>query len=565
MAVNSASRWALAAVLAATLLACHPAWQGWFQDDDLDNLAWAASGNPWHYARTLLSPVFTRDTFRPTGHLVYHFVARLAGENFLWYLGALQLFHLLTIALLFALLRRLGASVAASAGAAALFAIHPACFAAGWRPMYYFDVLCALFCLLSLACWIRRRWLLAFASFWIAYRAKELAVMLPLVLAAWEFLLGQRRWKPLVPFFLVSLSFGSQAVWANRVTNDPYTLRPGLGVLAECLSFYSRQLFFPYSALLVTALAALLRDRRAWFGITLFWAMLAPMLILPGRLAGVYLYASLAGVAVLAAVLLDHPRLRLPGWIFVAAWIACSCSRLIPYEARELRIAADNRRFVRASTATLLAHPEIHYYLFEGRPAGFAPWGVGGGLTFVARNRKLSNDPYLAESSSEIDTAVTAARVPLVLLAWDPELGRAATLVRTAETKPWPYVPMRPLSPVWQLGKGWFPLEEHFRWIAPHAEARLARPAAARWFEIVADATDPADSGYQQWTLRVFIDGHPLEPVPIPKAGLRTLRWTPPPSSSDTAEVSIDFDPPYHPPRDSRTLAMQVHGFGFKE
>ena len=70
-----------------------------------------------------------------------------------------------------------------------------ALFDAVWKPMYVFDVLCATFCLLSVLMWTRRRWILSLLAFWLAYKAKELAVMLPAVLLCYEMWIGTRRWN----------------------------------------------------------------------------------------------------------------------------------------------------------------------------------------------------------------------------------------------------------------------------------------------------------------------------------------------------------------------------------
>ena len=94
----------------------------------------------------------------------------------------LQAFHLLNVWLLWLVARRLGAPPFAAAAACLFFGLHMALFDDFWKPMYIFDVLCATFCLLSLWCYASERWVLSFAAFWLAYKSKELAVMLPAVL-----------------------------------------------------------------------------------------------------------------------------------------------------------------------------------------------------------------------------------------------------------------------------------------------------------------------------------------------------------------------------------------------
>jgi len=48
-----------------------------------------------------------------------------------------------------------------------------------WKPMYVFDLFCATFCLASILLYTHRRYVLSFVAFWLAYKSKELAVMLP--------------------------------------------------------------------------------------------------------------------------------------------------------------------------------------------------------------------------------------------------------------------------------------------------------------------------------------------------------------------------------------------------
>src|SRR5450756_2429056 len=147
--------------------------------------------------------------------------------------------------------------------------------------MYVFDVLCATFCLLSLWCYASERWVLSFAAFWLAYKSKELAVMLPAVLVAFEIWFGKRRWKPLVPFFLTSLSFGVQGILGNPNRDNDYTFRFTAAALAKTSVFYAGRVFLiPYLGFVAPALAFLARNRRTWFGLAamaLFLAMWLPM------------------------------------------------------------------------------------------------------------------------------------------------------------------------------------------------------------------------------------------------------------------------------------------------
>ncbi len=99
------------------------------------------------------------------------------------------------------LVRALGAEPLGAAAATLLFAIHMALFKVHWEPMYVFDLVCGTCTLVCLLSYVRGRVILSLAFFWLALKAKEVAIMLPLVLAGYEWWFGGKRWKRLIPFF----------------------------------------------------------------------------------------------------------------------------------------------------------------------------------------------------------------------------------------------------------------------------------------------------------------------------------------------------------------------------
>ena len=133
--------------------------------------------------------------------------------------------------------------------------------------------------------------------------------MLPAALAAYEFLLGERKWKPLVPFFMVSLLFGVQALVSNANTHDAYTLKLTPGTLWENVKFYAPRLFSIGLIAIVAASVALGTDRRGLFGYCAALLFLIPLLMLPGRMFAVYLYVPLIGAALVCGVLSIARRL----------------------------------------------------------------------------------------------------------------------------------------------------------------------------------------------------------------------------------------------------------------
>src|SRR5882757_3348763 len=60
----------------------HSAYDGFFQDDELDNLSWAPSQPARVFIAGLLEPRVDRDNFRPVGHLYFALMGRKFGLDF---------------------------------------------------------------------------------------------------------------------------------------------------------------------------------------------------------------------------------------------------------------------------------------------------------------------------------------------------------------------------------------------------------------------------------------------------------------------------------------------------
>ena len=275
------------------------AYRGYFQDDEIDNLSWTPYLSPLDFLKGAATPQFQPNNFRPVGHYYFHAVEEIAGLNFPVYVAVLQAIHLMNVWLVWLVARRFGAPPFAAAAACLFFGLHMALFDDFWKPMYIFDVLCAAFCLLSVWCYASERWLLSFAAFWLAYKSKELAVMLPAVLLAYEMWFGKRRWKPLAPFFLVSLSFGVQGILGNPNRDNDYTFRFTAAALAKTSVFYAGRVFLiPYLGFVVPVFALVARNRRTWLGLTAMGLFLFPVLFLPGRVFSAYCYLPFAFLAI---------------------------------------------------------------------------------------------------------------------------------------------------------------------------------------------------------------------------------------------------------------------------
>lgn len=411
-----------AAVFGAFIALNHAAFRGYFQDDELDTLKWAPSRPLSLFLLRLADPRFDPGNFRPVGHLFFHLMGRGFGLNFPPYIVPVFGFHLINALLLYLILRKLEIGQWCAIAAVAFFCLSASAFEAYWKPMYVFDLLCTALCLASVLFFANRRWIPSFVAFWLAYKAKEPAVMLPAVLAVWEYWFGMRRLKVLVPFFLVALSFGLHGLIRNPNKDNEYTLRFTFDALRHTLPYYSnRLLLFPSGGLLLCALV-LVRDRRVWFGLAGALLMMTPVMFLPGRLFQAYAYLPLAFATVAIAAAASHVN---PAW----AWAALAL--WTPFNLRDLR--HERRATLDADTTTASfifsmktfagRYPSVRTFVYDGTPPGFHDWGVVGGWNILHEGYDW---PALYSGSPEGKAALAAE--PVAYGSWSQQT-RSLTII----------------------------------------------------------------------------------------------------------------------------------------
>jgi hypothetical protein len=356
------------------------AYDGYFQDDELDNLSWAPQLPFADFATAFIKPTFDISNFRPVGSAYFALMGRGFGMDFPPYMTPILAIHLLNALLLYLLMRKLGIDPWRALAGAAFFLLSASALDAYGKPMYVFDLLCATFSLASILLFAYRRWILSFIAFWCAYKSKELAVFIPPVLLAYEYWFGEkergpRRFAVLIPFFLASLSFGVQGLLFNPNKDNDYTFRFSLNALRATLPFYSQRfLFFPFSGFLLLLLA-LVRDRRVWFGLIAMLCFLFTLLFLPGRLFEAYTYLPLA----CATIALAAAATRLsPKWALVALllWLPWN----VRHQLRETRqkLADDDQTaaYVEQLDDWAAKHPDIRTYVYNGYPGAYHHWGI---------------------------------------------------------------------------------------------------------------------------------------------------------------------------------------------
>lgn len=396
------------------LLVNRGAYRGYFHDDDLDTLSWERIAPTADFGWAILSPFFQINNFRPAAAVNYHLVEQLFGLEFTPYIILIHGLHLLNVWLVWLLARRLGADTFAAAAASLFFGFHVASFDIYWKALFMFDLECGTFCLLTLLFYMQRRYVLAFVALWLAYKCKELGVMLPAVLLVYEYWRGDRRWQKLIPFFLVSASFGLQGILLNPHVDDLYTLRFTLAALITTSRFYSSYfLLIHHAAFVAVPLALVFGNARARFGIVMMLIFMVPFAFLPGRLEPAYCYVPLIGLSVAVSGIASR-RYAIPATAILAGWVGFNIYRLQARQDAELNAVQQNRTYVEALAKFLPSAPKVQFYIFDGAPPAMRPWGIHGALFYLRREDV---------SVFSADTPTTAEIPPgsqVGLLKWDP-------------------------------------------------------------------------------------------------------------------------------------------------
>ncbi len=395
------------AIVVVFLALNYRAYDGFFQDDELDNISWAPFVSASEFATGFITPLFAVNNFRPTGHGYFALMGRAFGENFAPYMTPIFVIHLLNGLLLFLLLRRMTLGAWHALAGVAFFTLSAAAFDAYWKPMYVFDLLCTFFALASILLYSHRRWVLSFLAFWCAYKSKELAVMLPVVLLAWEYWFGERRYLRLAPFFAVSLSFGLQGLLLNPNKDNEYTFRFTWKALTATVPFYARKfLLFRGSGLLVLPLV-FIRDRRVWFGLVAAACFIFTLLFLPGRLYAAYLYPPLACATIALSAAASRVR-PMYAWLALALWMPFNAHALRVLQGDELTGDDEAFAYVEAINRWVVRNPSATVLIYDGLPHIYHHWGVTAAWNIAHRT---TTDRAYFHDWPEAKTALAAGSV----------------------------------------------------------------------------------------------------------------------------------------------------------
>jgi hypothetical protein len=548
-------------LLAAALfvIANRGAYQGYFQDDEIDNISWAPKVPVSGYLETLVAPRFLEGNFRPVGHFYFAAAGKALGLDFPKYVIPIHAIHLLNVLLLWLLLRRLGADRFAASAGALFFAFHMAAFDVYWKPMYVFDLLCGTFSIACLLLYVRGNWVAALPVMWLAYKSKELAVMLPAVMLVYEYWLGERRWRRVLPFMAISVLFGVQGLLGNPHKDGEYAFRFSAGALAVTTRFYeARLLLLPFAGIAAIAFLALTRNRRVWFGLAAMLAFFAPLAVLPGRLFSAYTYVPLIGAAIAFSALARRPRAAFVA-LFFAVWLPWNVFHLRENRRSALTIAEENRRYIQSVGRFLREAPETEVFVYDGRPSAFHVWGIAASIRWFTGVQ----EPRLVDMNDQQAPAILKSP-SMALLRWDPADRELAVISRKNGAPDASFLRMDRTTPFWQLIKGWYPLENRFRWIEPVAAARLYRPPHARCFEVTVNFGPELLKAVGPTRIEVFLDGARIGAAEFASNGWHTAQWDLSGAPPGMVDVEFRVSPGYQPSgAGQRRLGIAIGSFGF--
>ena len=292
----------------------------YFSIDDFNNLYWVQQQSALQMLWYILDPVSR--FFRPTGMAVYWLLLRAFGLNAFAYHVVAWSIHAANTILVYAILKRVTESHAGAVTGAMLFASE-----AAFSDIYgsfgtIFELVCAAAMFAGILLWNEedRSWsrsILCFLVFIFAFKAKEMAVTLPLIYFGCDLLLRQnlklkKLWQ-LLPFAAFGGWYGLIHLADMRDTSPagPYYLDLRWITLGRGYAGYFNELLqasfrWQYWAIGFVAFFLLFLFLKMWpavfFQAYLFISFL-PVIFLINHRSSFYWYIPMLGVCGLAALL----------------------------------------------------------------------------------------------------------------------------------------------------------------------------------------------------------------------------------------------------------------------
>ena len=223
--------------------------------------------------------------YRPLQMLTYRITGQLSGFDARWFHWVSLLFHFAASLLFYLVAYQLTQRFEVAIAAACLFAAHPIhTEAVDWIASLA-DLGCAVFFLLSFLLYLKSEWAASWIAFGLALLWKEMAVTLPLVIAA-HMLLTCRREKravlKLIPYgivFAIYLSLRFHALGTLYQRQQDWRVAPFAYALTDVhlVAMYWWKLIWPLPLMgyHVFAPIASLAEPRVWVAILFLLALIA--------------------------------------------------------------------------------------------------------------------------------------------------------------------------------------------------------------------------------------------------------------------------------------------------
>lgn len=521
----------LAAIMALAVIANHDSYRSYFENDDFGTLNWARV-IPFHqYVTDVPCLAYPCQHGRPVGFMLYGALYPRAHLNYTPWAMAMLAIGLVNVALLWRLFNALEFDEIASALGCLVFVAARALFDGWWKPMFIYDVLSTNFALVMLLAYIRRWWVVSFVALWLAMRTKEIGLMLPAVLLCYEFTLGQRNWKRLIPFFIPAAIYGFYGIRFNQgQPHSPYTMTSAPAALWRSISFYSSKMFGVPCAGLALALAFwVTRDRRLRFAMGALIFEIGMYLLMPDRMLEVYLYLAMTSVAMFIATLAMYHRRTVA--LLVIIWAVWQVTLIRKHAAVTIAEANDRRAF----TTALRDVPAAPAFLYHNPPASFGHFGGEYAI------RVITN----AQSVDRLDDPNLPLDHPRPLLVWDSRRRSLDQSVFSADRGAYFDRAGKPAK--WM---GEWPADfEGYRAVNRMTNVFLFRPPSATKFEIEA-------CGRPGFVLHAALPEGELPETEFDAPGCVTKSYPIPPAPSRLSMISFNTE--------GEDQVVRVGSFGFK-
>ncbi|MBN1127502.1 MAG: tetratricopeptide repeat protein [Chitinispirillaceae bacterium] len=255
-------------LLAVTLAAYQPAWNGKLLWDDDINITMRELRSPDGLARIWTHPGATQQYY-PLVHTVFWLEYHLWGASTLGYHLLNILLHVFSALLLVTILRRLGMPVEAAWLAGGIFALHPVMVeSVAWitqlkNTLSGFFFMSAALAYLTYTEAVKRRWyVLAWGLFLLGLLSKTAIVPFPLAMLAviwWKRgrILLKRDIMPLLPFVAAGVFFGLITLYVEHFFVGARGREFSISFIERCLIagrafwFYLGKVFFPINLIFI--------------------------------------------------------------------------------------------------------------------------------------------------------------------------------------------------------------------------------------------------------------------------------------------------------------------------